>query len=174
MRVVEMRTLPDVTGVDALGRDASLSEHFKEGRYLLAWWHPQALSPLACKTCQGGAEPIQTLIQIHEAGCDVVGLSYESPERLAGYLREIGLEYPLISVDRDAARLHGVAKAPGEPWESIPSRVAFLTNSQGDIINRYEVHDPNVFLRSVLADVKAGPPASQWKKPKRGWRRLLP
>lgn len=158
--------LPNVKAVD--GTD--LCARLRAGRYALVWWHPQALTPAACKTCGGAIqEPVQLLMDIHAAGCDIVGLTYDRPERVMRYQQDIGLEYPILSVDEDAARAHGVAKVPGEPWPSIPHRIAFLVDEHGQIINRYEVHDVNAFLRTVLGDVKAGPPESEWKPVKKGF-----
>jgi peroxiredoxin Q/BCP len=167
--------LADVSGSTPTGEHRSLSDYLAEGRYTLVWWHPQALSPVLCKTCSGGTpEPVALMSEIHAAGCDVLGLSYESPERVRRYLQEIGLEYPVLSVSEEAAFLHGTAKVTGEQWPSIPHRVAFLVDGHGQVINRYEVHDPTVFLRTVRDDVKAGPPTSQWEPVKRGWlSRLL-
>lgn len=167
-------TIPDLTGLAVDGSEVSLSDYFKPGRYTLLWWHPQTLTPAACKTCSGGAEPITLLQAIYQAGCDVVGLTYESPERMARYLYDIGLEYPILSVTETAAREHRAAKASGEPWASVPHRIAYLVGEDGQIINRYQVHDPTVFLRQVRDDVKNGPPSSKWEPPKKGFlARLL-
>jgi hypothetical protein len=176
MRVMEFPSvLPDVTGRDLDGQVGSLSGHYRPGRYTLAWWHPQVLSPLACRTCGGGAtaEPVRLLMSIYEAGCDVVGLSFGDPVELSRYLNEIGIEYPKLSVTPDEGRRHGVTKVAGEEWESLPRRVAFLVGEDGAVINRYEVHDPKHFLRTVLGDVKAGPPTSQWEPPKKSWWQRL-
>ena len=106
-------------------------------------------------------------MEIYDRGCNVVGLTYESPERTSRYLQDIGLEYPVLSVGREAARSHGAAKAPGEEWESIPRRIAFLVDDEARVINRYTVHEPVSFLRVVRDDVRNGPPQSQWDKPRR-------
>lgn len=160
--------LLDVAGLTAVGERASLSDFINPGRYALVWWHPQALSPLSCRQCGGATpEPIKLLMDIHAAGCDVLGLSYESPDRIAAYLQDIGVEYPVLSVTREDARQHGVAKVEGEAWAAIPHCVAFLVDERRQIINRYGVHDVNVFLRTVLSDVKAGPPPSRWEPVKK-------
>lgn len=156
MNRLELDTLPDLSG--------RLSSFYRPGRFTLVWWHPQALSPLACRSCGGTKpEPIRLLMEIYEAGCDVVGLTYEGPERVATYLQDIGIEYPILSVTREDAREHGVAKVEGEEWEAIPHRVAFLVDEHGKVINRYDVHDVNVFLRTVRNNVTSGPPPSKWE-----------
>lgn len=167
-------TIPNVAGFTPQDESHDLHRYFKEGRYALVWWHPQVLAPAACKTCGGVAEPLQLLMAIHAGGCDVIGLTYETPDRMRRYLQDIGVEYPILSVTEDAARAHGVAKVEGEPWQSLPHRVAFLVDEHGQVINRYDVHDATVFLRTVRDDVKAGPPPSKWEPPKRRFlERLL-
>lgn len=159
----QMMTLADVVATDG----TKLSDLTHDGRYVLVWWHPQALSPLACRSCAGaaGAEPINLITEIYAAGCDIVGLTYDRPERVQRYLSDIGIEYPILSVTEDAARAHGVAKVESEAWQSIPHRIAFLADAHLQVINRYEVHDPTVFLRSVRNSVKSGPPESMWEPP---------
>lgn len=175
MKLRDEMTLADATGTTPSGESRRLYDHLNQGRYLLVWWHPQALAPAACRTCaskNGIAEPVRLLMEIHAAGCDVVGLDYAAPDALARYLVDIGLEYPMLSVTREDAREHGVAKVEGEEWETIPHRMAFLVDEHAQVINRYEVHEPEIFLRSVLADVKAGPPPSLWEPEKKPWFRF--
>lgn len=145
-----------------------LSDLRKPGRYMLVWWTPEALTAASCRTCsssKGPTEPIRLMTEIYDAGCDIVGVTCLSPDRAHGYLQTIGLIYPMLSVTPDDARKHGVAKVEGEPWPSQPHRVAFLVSDQGDVINRYQVHDPVHFLRLVRDDVQAGPPTSKWEEP---------
>lgn len=168
--------LPDLNGLNAEGGHQSLWGLVRPERYLLAWWHPQVLTPAACKTCGGGAlEPLELIQSIYAAGCDLVGLSYDPPERTQRYLDSIGLIYPILSVERADSREHGVLKGEDEPWHTVPRQVAFLINDQHEVINRYEVHDPAVFLRVVHADVTSGPPPSMWTpvQKKSFWRKLL-
>jgi peroxiredoxin len=162
MEIASISMLPSVEGVDTKQERRDLYTLFKPGRYALVWWHPQVLSPSSCKTCGGYAEPIKLLREIHQTGCEVIGLTYESPDAMADYLNAIGVVYPVLSVGKNEARQHGVAKAQGEPWGSIPHRVAFLVDEHGQIINRYEVSDATMFLRTVRDDVKSGPPSSKW------------
>ena len=176
MNGTDIVALEDVQGVLTTGEKRKLSSYFSQDRYTLVWWHPQTLSPLACKTCGGTAEPIKILEQIHAGGCDIVGLTYEKPANIERYQNDIGIVYPILSVTEAEARSHGVAKVKGETWQSIPRRVAFLVNGTGQVINRYAVNDATVFLRTVLNDITAGPPSSKWgmKKPKRfSWKRLF-
>lgn len=166
-RLIEAE-LENISGVDTSGGARTLDEFLKPGRYTLVWWHPQALSPASCRSCSGAsAEPLNLLQAIHEGGCDVLGLTYESPERVNQYLRGIGLIYPVLSVTENEAEAHGVAKSEGEPWPSIPHRVAYLVDEHGQIINTYEVNDPVSFLRLVRDDVSNGPPESKWVAPVR-------
>ena len=156
-------------GTDTEGVERALYEFCEEGRLTLYWWHPQFLSPASCKTCNNKtiSEPVKLISEIYESGCNIVGLTYESPERMKQYLYDIGIEYPILTVTPNDAKEHGAAKASGEPWESIPRRIAYLVNESEEIINRYEVNDSISFLRSVRDDVKNGPPASMWPEPKR-------
>lgn len=168
--------LPDVSGSTTNELDSHLYDMLSSGRYALVWWHPQVLPVADCKTCTKELTmPVRLIQEIYESGCDIIGLTYENPDRMARYLNDIGIIYPTLSVSVDEAKKHGVAKSPGEPWESIPHQVGFLINDQGHVINRYEVKEPTVFLRTVLGDVKAGPPPSKWEPaPKRGfWSRLF-
>lgn len=164
-----MSKLVNISGRNANGEDEELFDLIKEDRYALVWWHPQTLSPAACRTCGDArnVEPIKLLEEIYAGGCDVIGLSYEAPERLKKYLYDIGLVYPVLSVDKESAQLHGAAKSDHEQWQSIPRRIAFLVNDECEIINRYEVNDAVAFLRTVRDDVKAGPPTSKWEQSKR-------
>ena len=163
MRIAESPTrLPDVTGLESSGAQASLVSYLRPERYALVWWHPQVLTPASCRTCGASSEPVALMTEIYESGCDVIGLTLEPHADVERYLYDIGLEYPVLSVSEEAARAHGVAKVPGEPWPGIPHRVAYLVDEHGQVINRYEVGDPIAFLRSVRDDVKAGPPPSKW------------
>jgi peroxiredoxin len=173
---IQREKLVDIEGVLSTEEPASLSSYLKPEQYTLVWWHPQALSPLACRTCSGPAEPVKLLEQIHAGGCNIVGFTYEKPKDIERYQNDIGIIYPILSVTEKEAREHGVAKVKGETWQNIPHRIAFLVDGTGKIINRYEVNDATVFLRNVLNDITAGPPQSKWesKKPKRfNWKRLF-
>lgn len=159
--------IPAISGLSSNGSTTRLYDLILSERYVLIWWHPQILTPASCRSCSGIGEPVRLMEELHRFGCDIIGLSYADSDSLLQYQQDIGVVYPMLSVEESEAREFGVAKVSGEPWPGIPHRIAFLADEHGQVINRYEIHDPEVFLRSVLSDVKAGPPPSKWEAPKR-------
>lgn len=90
---------PDFTLTSDQGKQVSLSDY--RGRKLVMFFYPAAMTPGCTKEAcdfRDSLEPLRT------AGYDVVGISPDSPEKLAVFVEKESLTYPLLA-DPDKAVL---------------------------------------------------------------------
>lgn len=96
-RLQPQQSAPPFTLSDHLGAPVSMSDY--TGRKLVIFFYPAAMTP-GCTTqaCdfRDSLEPLQA------AGYDVVGISPDTPEKLAQFVEKEDLTYPLLS-DPDKA-----------------------------------------------------------------------
>lgn len=91
-------TLPDQTG-----RQVSLSDF--AGRNLIIFFYPAAMTPGCTKEA---CDFRDSLARLQQAGYDVVGISPDKPEKLAGFADKESLTYPLLSdIDRAVMDAYG-------------------------------------------------------------------
>jgi len=91
------QTAPAFTLNDHAGRSVSLSDFV--GRNLIIFFYPAAMTP-GCTT--EACDFRDSLVRLQQAGYDVVGISPDRPEKLARFVEQESLTYPLLS-DTDRA-----------------------------------------------------------------------
>lgn len=131
---------PDFTLRDADGNDVSLSDF--RGRRLIVFFYPAAMTPgctkEACDFRDAGAV-------LSDAGYDVVGISPDTPDKLAQFRDKHDLPYPLLSDSgRDVLTAYG---AYGEK-----SLYGKLTRG---VIRSTVVVGPDGIVEKALYNVKA-------------------
>ncbi|MFJ6312869.1 peroxiredoxin [Pseudarthrobacter oxydans] len=100
---------PDFTLPDAAGQPVSLASY--RGRNVIVYFYPKAATP-GCTT--EACDFRDSLASLQGKGYDVVGISPDAPEALAGFTGDFGLTFPLLS-DPD----HAVALAYGAWGEKL-------------------------------------------------------
>ncbi|MDV2980159.1 UNVERIFIED_CONTAM: peroxiredoxin [Actinomycetes bacterium ARC8] len=100
---------PDFTLPDAAGQPVTLASY--RGRNVIVYFYPKAATP-GCTT--EACDFRDSLASLQGKGYDVVGISPDAPEALAGFTGDFGLTFPLLS-DPD----HAVALAYGAWGEKL-------------------------------------------------------
>ncbi|WP_031524670.1 thioredoxin-dependent thiol peroxidase [Streptomyces sp. NRRL F-5123] len=90
---------PDFTLQDADGKPVSLADH--RGRKVIVYFYPAAMTPGCTKQA---CDFTDNLDQLAAAGYDVLGISPDSPEKLAKFRTKESLRVTLLS-DPDRATL---------------------------------------------------------------------
>jgi peroxiredoxin Q/BCP len=90
---------PDFTLTTASGEPLSLADH--RGRKVILYAYPAAMTP-GCTT--QACDFRDSLASLQGAGYDVIGISPDSPEKLAKFRDRDGLTFPLVA-DPDKAVL---------------------------------------------------------------------
>ena len=88
---------PAFTLTDHAGRSVSLSDFV--GRNLIIFFYPAAMTPGCTKEA---CDFRDSLVRLQQAGYDVVGISPDKAEKLARFVQQESLTYPLLS-DTDRA-----------------------------------------------------------------------
>ena len=122
---------PDFTLDDADGTPVSLADH--KGRKVIVYFYPAASTP-GCTT--EACDFRDNLSELNEAGIDVLGVSPDTPEKLATFRDAEGLTFPLLS-DPDKAVLtawgaFGEKKLYGKTVTGV-IRSTFLVGEDGTI-----------------------------------------
>jgi peroxiredoxin Q/BCP len=94
---------PDFTLQDADGKPVSLADH--RGRKVVVYFYPAAMTPGCTKQA---CDFTDNLDQLTAAGYDVLGISPDSPEKLAKFRTKESLRVTLLS-DPDRATLTAYA-----------------------------------------------------------------
>ena len=98
-RLVPGDIAPDFTLQDADGRDVSLSDF--EGHRVIVYFYPAAMTP-GCTT--QAVDFTAAIGELSAAGLDVLGISPDSPKKLAQFRDQQAVAFPLLS-DPDKATL---------------------------------------------------------------------
>jgi peroxiredoxin Q/BCP len=139
-------TLPDQYG--ELVRSESL-----RGRWALLWWYPKASTP-GC-TLEGQALR-DRLADFATAGCQVVGMSFDTPEENRAWSDRQGFGFPLLSdVDHTVGRRYEVERDPADQYFSFPLRVSYLLDPDGMIRKTFAVAGVSDHATEVLAAIAA-------------------
>ena len=93
------QSAPAFTLDDHAGKPVSLSDFI--GRSLIIFFYPAAMTPGCTKEA---CDFRDSLVGLQQAGYDVVGISPDKPEKLARFVEQESLTYPLLS-DPDRAVL---------------------------------------------------------------------
>jgi len=83
---------PDFTLADADGKDVSLSDY--RGRRVIVYFYPAASTPGCTKQA---CDFRDSLASLSAAGMDVIGISPDTPAKLARFRDTEGLTFPLLS-----------------------------------------------------------------------------
>ncbi|MFP5022701.1 thioredoxin-dependent thiol peroxidase [Pseudonocardia phyllosphaerae] len=124
-------TAPDFTLDDADGKPVSLADH--RGRKVIVYFYPAAGTPGCTKEA---CDFRDNLTDLDGAGIDVLGISPDSPEKLAKFRDAEGLTFPLLA-DPDKAVLeawgaYGEKKLYGKTVTGV-IRSTFLVGEDGTI-----------------------------------------
>ncbi|MBW3086547.1 putative peroxiredoxin [Austwickia sp. TVS 96-490-7B] len=92
---------PSWTLTDHRGKQVSLSDY--AGRHLIMFFYPAAMTPGCTTEACDFRDSVEAL---QAAGYEVVGISPDSPEKLARFAAQESLPYPLLS-DPDKQVLQG-------------------------------------------------------------------
>jgi peroxiredoxin Q/BCP len=100
---------PDFTLQDAQGRQTALADY--RGKNVIVYFYPKAATP-GCTT--EACDFRDSLASLQGKGYEVIGISPDAPEALAGFTGDFSLTFPLLS-DED----HTVALAYGAWGEKL-------------------------------------------------------
>lgn len=134
-RLAEGDPAPDFSGIDHTGASRSSADF--AGRKLVVYFYPRAFTP----GCTTESCDFRDRYQTFQArGYDIIGVSPDTPEKLADFRSEYGLPFDLIS-DPDntmaaAFGAYGTKKNYGREYEGI-IRSTFLIDADGTIEQAY-------------------------------------
>ena len=100
---------PEFTLRDAQGRETALADY--RGKNVIVYFYPKAATP-GCTT--EACDFRDSLASLQGKGYEVIGISPDAPEALAGFSGDFALTFPLLS-DED----HAVALAYGAWGEKL-------------------------------------------------------
>ncbi|ALG07182.1 MULTISPECIES: thioredoxin-dependent thiol peroxidase [Kibdelosporangium] len=83
---------PEFTLPDSTGKPVSLSDY--RGRSVVVYFYPAAGTPGCTKQA---CDFRDNLAELNDAGFDIVGISPDSPAKLAKFVEAEGLTFPLLS-----------------------------------------------------------------------------
>ena len=83
---------PEFTLPDSTGKPVSLSDY--RGRSVVVYFYPAAGTPGCTKQA---CDFRDNLAELNDAGFDIVGISPDSPAKLAKFVADEGLNFPLLS-----------------------------------------------------------------------------
>ncbi|GAB3593081.1 thioredoxin-dependent thiol peroxidase [Angustibacter peucedani] len=131
-------TAPDFTLTDSTGAQVSL--HDLRGRKVVVFFYPAAMTPGCTKEA---CDFRDSLAPLQEAGYEVLGVSPDSPAKLATFVEKESLSYPLLSdPDKDvltAWGAYGEKKLYGKTVTGV-IRSTVVVDEQGDVeLARYNV-----------------------------------
>jgi peroxiredoxin Q/BCP len=90
-----------------------------------------------------------------EAGAEVLGISFDSPESNRAFAERYGFPYRLLSdEDRTVAEAYETKRAPQERGAGSPKRRTYLIDPEGMIRRAYRVTDVEGHPGEVLADLQ--------------------
>jgi len=89
---------------------------------------------------------------LQELGIEVLGVSYDTPEKNRKFAEKNALPFRLLS-DRD----HELAKAVGAARALVPfaKRISYLVGPDGRVLVTYPDVDPKTHAQEVLEDYRA-------------------
>jgi peroxiredoxin Q/BCP len=90
--------------------------------------------------------------ELQELGIEVLGVSYDKPEKNRAFAEKNSLPFRLLS-DRD----HELAKSVGAARALIPfaKRISYLVGPDGIVLKNYPDVDPKTHAAEVINDYRA-------------------
>jgi peroxiredoxin Q/BCP len=143
---------PDFTLLDADGKQVSLADH--RGRKVIVYFYPAAMTPGCTKEA---CDFTDNLDQLATAGYDVLGISPDSPDKLAKFRTKESLRVTLLS-DPDRATLTAYA-AFGEKMNYGKKimgviRSTFVIDESGKIAQAFYNVRATGHVAKLLRDLK--------------------
>ena len=131
-------TAPEFTLLDDTGAEVALSDFL--GRKVIVYFYPAAMTP-GCTT--QACDFTDSLSSLQAAGYDVLGISPDSPTKLAKFRERDGLTITLLSdADRSVMNAYGAfgeKKLYGKTVEGV-IRSTFVVDEDGKVeLARYNV-----------------------------------
>jgi peroxiredoxin Q/BCP len=91
-----------------------------------------------------------------EAGLEIVGVSFDTPEDNRAFAEKNGFPFRLLSdVDRTIGELYETKRAPEEQSPEYAKRRTYLIDPEGRIAKAYRVTDIPAHPAQVLEDFRA-------------------
>jgi thioredoxin-dependent peroxiredoxin len=134
-------SMPDHTGATVASKDLA-------GKTYLMWYYPRALTS-GC-TAEGCALR-DSYAEFKRLGVEVLGVSFDAPEKNAEFVKENGFPFRLLS-DRDKSVAISVGAADSDK-RLFARRISYLVGPDGKILKVYLKVDPAVHARQVLDDL---------------------
>jgi peroxiredoxin Q/BCP len=130
-RLAEGDAAPDFRLPDADGNEVSLSDF--RGKHVVVYFYPAASTP-GCTT--QACDFRDNLADLNDAGFTVVGISPDKPQKLAKFVADEGLTFPLLSdVNHEVLNAWGVygeKKNYGRTYMGV-IRSTFVVDPDGKI-----------------------------------------
>jgi peroxiredoxin Q/BCP len=131
----------DHTGAAVTSKDLA-------GKRYLIWYYPKALTS-GC-TAEGCALR-DSYAEFTRLGVEVLGASFDTPEKNAEFVREHSFPFRLLC-DQDKALAVAVGAADSTK-RLFPRRISYLVGPDGTVLRAYPQVDPSVHARQVLDDL---------------------
>lgn len=94
--------------------------------------------------------------QFDDAGCDILGISFDTPEDNRAFKQEHDFPFPLLSDStKEVGRAYQAVRDPDDKFADYPLRISYLIDPDGKIVRNYAVSDPGGHAAVVLADLAA-------------------
>jgi peroxiredoxin Q/BCP len=118
------------------------------GRWALLWWYPKAGTP-GCTV--EGRELSNRISDFAQAGCSVIGLSFDTVSENKTWADSEGFEFRLLSdVDHHVGRAYEVEREHDDQYAAFPLRVSYLVDPEGVIRKSFAVAGVAAHADSVL------------------------
>ena len=129
---------PDFALLDSTGQKVSLSDF--RGRNVIVYFYPEASTP-GCTT--EACDFRDSLASLQGSGYDVLGISPDAPEKIARFVDEFSLTFPLLSDENHAVALAygawGEKLVDGEVVDGLV-RSTVVVNGDGNVVlTQYQV-----------------------------------
>ncbi|HEY5272744.1 MAG TPA: peroxiredoxin [Acidimicrobiales bacterium] len=123
------------------------------GKWTLLWWYPKAGTP-GCTV--EGRELSSRIGDFSAAGCNIVGISFDTVSDNLAWAENQGFAFRLLS-DEDHAigRLYEVEREPDDQYAAFPLRVSYLVDPEGVIRKTFAVTGVADHADSVLEALSA-------------------
>ena len=139
-RLAEGAAAPDFTLPDSNGNAVSLSDF--RGKRVVVYFYPNAGTPGCTKQA---CDFRDNLAELNDAGFAVVGISPDKPEKLAKFVADEGLTFPLLSdVNREVLTA----------WGAFGEKQNYGRTVMGVIRSTFVV-DPDGKIEKAMYNVRA-------------------
>ena len=136
-------SLPDQTGKTVSASDLA-------GKPYLLWFYPRAMTP-GCTA--EGRQLRDRFADFQKRGVEVLGVSFDTPEKNAEFVRAEEFPFRLLSdQDRTLAVAVGAARAKDQ---SAAARISYLVGPDGKVRRAYGEVSPASHAGQVLGDFDA-------------------